>query len=98
MMWKQFTAGRIGDTVEMNFDSCFAEFRAEVNDLNTTAAGAEEKVASMNWRNRLWPLTAATYLASSSLSSSPENKPTWSPSVYRFRGARVNLLPLATSR
>lgn len=38
MMWKQFTVGRIGDTIEMNLDSCFAEFWAEVNDLNTPAA------------------------------------------------------------
>jgi len=38
MVSKQFTVGRIDDTVEMNFDSCFAEFRAEVNDLNTPTA------------------------------------------------------------
>ena len=36
MVSKQFTVRRIGDTLEMNFDSCFAEFRAEVDDLNTT--------------------------------------------------------------
>ena len=38
MVSKQFTVGRIGDTVEMNFDSCFTEFRAEVDDLNIPTA------------------------------------------------------------
>ena len=38
MVRKQLMVGRIGNTVEMNLDSCFAKFRAEVNDLNASAA------------------------------------------------------------
>jgi hypothetical protein len=38
MVSKEFTVGRIGDTVEMNFDYCFTEFRAEVDDLNIPTA------------------------------------------------------------
>jgi len=37
-MWEQLSVGRIGDTVEMNVDSLFPEFRAHVNDLNSSAA------------------------------------------------------------
>ncbi len=38
MVWKQLAEWRIGDTVEMNFNSCFAEFRTEVDDLNAPTA------------------------------------------------------------
>jgi hypothetical protein len=47
MLSKQFIVGRIGDTAEMNFDSCFAEFGAEVDDLNTPA--------TLDWRASRYP-------------------------------------------
>jgi len=38
MVEKQFIVTRRGNSVQMNFDSCFAKFGAEINDLNTSAA------------------------------------------------------------
>ena len=37
-MGKKFRVRRVGDAAKMNFDSCFAELRAEVNYLNGSAA------------------------------------------------------------
>jgi len=37
-MWKEFPVAGVGDTLDMNFDSRFAEFGAEVRDLNASAA------------------------------------------------------------
>jgi hypothetical protein len=38
MVWKQFIVGRICDAEEMNLDSCFAQFRAEVNGFSASTA------------------------------------------------------------
>ncbi len=38
VMWKKFTVARVRDTAKMNLESRIAKFRAEVNDLNASAA------------------------------------------------------------
>jgi hypothetical protein len=36
VMWKQFTVVRVGNTLDMNFDTLLAEFQAEVIALNAS--------------------------------------------------------------
>jgi hypothetical protein len=38
VMWKQFSVVRVGNTLDINFETLLAEFRAEVIDLNASAA------------------------------------------------------------
>jgi len=37
-MWKQFRVVRVGNTVDINFETLHAEFGAEVIDVNASAA------------------------------------------------------------